>query len=100
LHFASRQTSPETQLRWADPSSLKWSICLDTRLRNPIPDAPHRHLPWGMYTESKGLRSVKQAVSEIGTDRHYRTVQKQLECDGGCTCVCTPLIRHFERPHS
>jgi hypothetical protein len=99
-HFASRQKSPETQLRWAGLPHLKSRICLDTRVRIPILASPHRHLPWGMYTESKGIRSVKQAVSGIGTVGHYRTAQKQLECDGGYNCVCTPLIWPFDRPFS
>jgi len=99
-HFAKEQTSPDTQLRRAALPYLKWRICLDTLVRNPIPASPHRHLPWRMYTESKGFRSVKQAVSGIGTVGHYRTAQKQQECDGGYRWLCTQLIPLFDQPQS
>lgn len=73
---------------------------LDTLIRNPIPVLPHHHLPWRMDAESNGLRSVKQAVSGIGTVGHYRIAQIRSECDDGYICVCAFSTPSFGNRHS
>src|SRR5271169_3592518 len=68
---------------WAGMPTLFSKIRFFTRVRNPTPASPHRHLPWGTNAGANGLRNVKQAFSGIGTVGHYRTTQKLPDCDGG-----------------
>jgi len=70
LELESSRADFATALSRARLKRLNWKMALNTLIRNPIPVLPHHHLPWRMDAESNGLRSVKQAVSGIGTVGH------------------------------